>query len=228
MFFRLLYLAVSASALLFSDFTRNEYITTSNGIDTIKYVPSSVGSKRIEGFYPIVPPKTEATLQYDIYFDKDFEWVLGGKLPGFRGGNKSVSTTGCVRPQPKNAWSFRLMWKSQGRISMYMYDQERIALNSACGISVTSGKDYLKRNVWYRFKLYIKLNSKANSKDGTARLYVNDSLVLERTGIPWYGYSGTGVVPVNYIFFSSFYGGDNPSWAPSKTTYIRFGNVSLY
>jgi hypothetical protein len=223
MFFRLLFILSSAAAFLFSDFTKNKYITTEH-YDVVKYVPSSIGSPRIEGFQAISPPKSEATLEYDIMFAEGFEWVKGGKLPGFRGGNKSITTTGCVVPQPKNAWSFRLMWRLNARVSMYMYDQERTVRNEKCGISRESKDNFLSTGVWHHFKTYVKVNSRADRKDGIARLYVNGSIVLERTGIQWYSYL---YVPVNYVYFSSFYGGNDASWAPKKPTYIKFRNVSL-
>ena len=224
--FRLLFLLCAASAFLFSDFTRSPYLTTSGGVDTVKYVPTSIGSPRIEGYKPISPPKTEATLEYDVLFDKNFEWTYGGKLPGFKGGARSIVTTGCVNPQPTNAWSYRLMWKRQGKLMMYMYDQERTTLGTPCGITRISRADLLQKGVWNRLKLYMKVNSAPGAKDGIARLYVNGSLLLERTGIPWRG-NGSGTL-INYVLFSTFYGGKDPTWAPSKPTYAKFRNVTLY
>jgi hypothetical protein len=225
MLFKFLFLLNAASAFLFSDFTSNKYIVKQQPYDTVTYVPSSIGSPRIEGMRAVSPPKSQATLEYDINFDPQFEWVKGGKLPGVRGGDRKITTTGCVVPQPKDAWSFRLMWRQNARISMYMYDQERTVRNERCGLSRESKDWLLTKGVWHRLKLHVKVNSNATAKDGIAQLFVNNSLILERKGIQWYS---KGYVPVSYVYFSSFYGGNDKTWAPSKKTFIKFRNVSFW
>lgn len=50
-------------------------------------------------------------LTYELAFDSDFDWVLGGKLPGVRGG---PDVDGCSGGDPalgENCFSSRVMWR---------------------------------------------------------------------------------------------------------------------
>lgn len=61
-----------------------------------------------------------ATLEYEVYFPSDFEWVKGGKLPGLAGG-----PTGCGGGKdPTSCWSARIMWRREGDGEAYMYVPE--------------------------------------------------------------------------------------------------------
>jgi hypothetical protein len=213
------------SSFLFSDFAKSPYITRAGNVDTIKYVPSSTGTPVLFSLKAIQPPKREATMQYDILFKKGFEWVKGGKLPGFLGGPKDVKTYGCVVPQPINAWSLRLMWTNKGGIQLYKYDQDRRTNGARCGTVVYS-RSFLQTEKWYRFKLYMKVNSHANARDGSARFYVNNSLLLESKNIPWRGVNDSALI--DWIFFTTFYGGHDKTWSPSKTTYAQIKNVAVW
>lgn len=53
-------------------------------------------------------------LSYDIAFDKDFNWVKGGKLPGIRGGPVLNSCSGGREPEGNDCFSARLMWRAAG------------------------------------------------------------------------------------------------------------------
>ncbi len=53
-------------------------------------------------------------LSYDIAFDKDFDWVKGGKLPGLRGGPNATGCSGGNQPTGSDCFSVRLMWRQEG------------------------------------------------------------------------------------------------------------------
>lgn len=79
-----------------------------------------------------VRPAKAYTLSYDIYFDKGFDFARGGKLPGLAA---AVADSGCTddasdKRGPDN-WSVRLMWRANGRMELYSYDQSRVA--GKCG-----------------------------------------------------------------------------------------------
>ena len=59
--------------------------------------------------FPIGRRET-AELSYTVRFGKDFDWVKGGKLPGFCGGPENVS--GGRPADGTNGFSARLMWRS--------------------------------------------------------------------------------------------------------------------
>ena len=60
------------------------------------YVPSKRGSERIVVSYPI-KPALEYTLNYDVKFEKDFDFTHGGKLHGL-GPDKPVTGGKAMRP----------------------------------------------------------------------------------------------------------------------------------
>ena len=215
------------SNLNFGSFVQSIYATNINDAIRIKYVPNETGSPVVSSYTPISSEyRNEITFEYDVMFENGFEWVRGGKMPGLRGGDINLATSGCVRPQPAGAWSYRPMWKPDGTVILYIYDQSRIKNNDACGISTASEKGVLKVNQWLNFKIYMKLNSNANLADGVAKLYVDNKLAVERKDIQFRGiYPGA---TVDHIMFETFYGGHDPSWAPSKTTYAQFKNPKIY
>jgi hypothetical protein len=212
----------------FASFVSSPYVSLlSNNTLQVKYVPSSTGtpvisrSKLIDHRFD-----NEATLEYEVKFDKNFEWKNGGKLPGLLGGDPKTKSTGCIVPQPKDAWSYRLMWRGDGQIEMYIYDQSRRSNNIACGVTTDSKKNVLTKNKWINFKMYMKLNTKAGKPDGVAKLYVDGVLMLFRSGIEFRGVDKGATI--NSLTFTTFYGGHDTYWSPSKTTYAQFRGATLY
>ncbi len=68
-----------------------------------------------------LPESEKATLEYEVYFPSDFDFVKSGKLPGIVGGSKGC--TGCTRTEPlrSNCFSARLVWGPNGLGSPYLY-----------------------------------------------------------------------------------------------------------
>ena len=81
--------------------------------------------KNINGFYwqmeqDLGIPETDSlTLKYDVKFEKDFDWVKGGKLPGLFGG--AVSCSGGADAAELGCFSTRLMWRAEGDAELYLY-----------------------------------------------------------------------------------------------------------
>ena len=204
-------------------FVKNSFVRSIQDGIRVTYVPSNIGSARIESLYSLSSEfKNQITFEYNVLFENGFEWSKGGKLPGLRGGNKIISTTGCVRPQPINAWSFRLMWGPMGTITMYTYDQKRNEQNIPCGISNYSKVPVLSIGKWINIKIYMKVNNQQNK--GVAKLVINNKLISYRSNITWCPLNTT----IDHIYFSTFYGGDDISWAPRNSTFIRFINPRIY
>ena len=53
-------------------------------------------------------------LTYEVAFDTSFDFVLGGKLPGFRGGPDPDGCSGGSASTGSNCFSSRLMWRKHG------------------------------------------------------------------------------------------------------------------
>ncbi len=68
-----------------------------------------------------LPESEKATLEYEVYFPADFDFVKGGKLPGIMGGSKGCA--GCRRDEPlrSNCFSARFMWGPDGEGYPYLY-----------------------------------------------------------------------------------------------------------
>ena len=54
-------------------------------------------------------------LSYEVAFDSGFNYVLGGKLPGFRGGPDPDGCSGGNASTGANCFSSRLMWRKNGQ-----------------------------------------------------------------------------------------------------------------
>lgn len=54
-------------------------------------------------------------LSYEVAFDTNYDWVLGGKLPGVRGGPDPDGCSGGNASTGSNCFSSRLMWRKNGQ-----------------------------------------------------------------------------------------------------------------
>ena len=184
----------------------------------VSYAPTSRGSDRLQTSIDI-PAGTNYTLLYDIRFSRDFEFVRGGKLPGLSPQNH---TTGCTSAHPEN-WSVRPMWRVEGAAQGYYYGQDR---SGSCGDGQTSGVAVFKPGQWQKVALRVKLNDSEASYDGAVTLLI-DGQVVSRNRHLQLRKRGTEASKISHFFFSTFYGGADPTWAPSKTTTIRYDNFRV-
>ncbi|MFT4173214.1 MAG: cellulose binding domain-containing protein [Rhodocyclaceae bacterium] len=146
---------------------------------------------------PSVPAKAY-TLSYDVYFEPGFDFAKGGKLPGLASAafDSGCTEDGNAKRQGSN-WSVRLMWRANGRVELYSYDQSRPSGN--CGIDrmidaaegdapyevpgqiPNDGKFRFQPGTWYTIRLSAKIN------DNNAVIYQRDgsgNLVLDAQGDP--------------------------------------------
>jgi len=144
-------------------------------------------------------PSKAYTLTYKVYFEPGFDFAKGGKLPGLAA---KVFDSGCTEDgsakRSGSSWSVRLMWRANGRVELYSYDQSRPS--GSCGINtlidhvegeppyevpgtIPSGstKFRFNPNVWYTITLAVKVN------DNNAVVYkkdTNGNNVLDGLGDP--------------------------------------------
>jgi len=189
-----------------------------SGVKILKatYNPTSKGSQRITKSY-FFDKTDKATLSFDVKFHSRFEWVKGGKMHGLGGGSR---TTGCNDITP-DGWSVRMVWRQNGRPELYVYHQDR---ENRCGDSKEADFNF-SVGKWYRIDMYIEMNSAADAADGLAELYIN--------GIRYVRYdelrlTGNMDVLIDSFMFSSFYGGGDTTWSPSKDTYVYYDNFQVH
>ncbi|MGH7692475.1 MAG: polysaccharide lyase [Candidatus Dormibacteria bacterium] len=155
-------------------------------------------------------PRTSATLSYEVRFPVGFEFVKGGKLPGLYGGVEPFSGGG----HNASGWSARLMWREGGAGEIYAY----IAGVSGYGLDLGRGDfTWPADGHWHTVSLHVALNTPGQS-NGEAVLSLDGRVVVDATGLE----ISTSGVPVGGLFFSTFYGGHDPSWAPSARMHIGF------
>ena len=143
-------------------------------------------------------PGKAYTLTYDVYFEPGFDFAKGGKLPGLAAlGFDSGCTEDGNAKRAGTHWSVRLMWRANGRVELYSYDQTRPS--GSCGIDrmidaqagdppyevpgqiPSDDKFRFKPGVWYTITLGVKVNSNDSvvyQKDA------NGQFVLDGTGSP--------------------------------------------
>ena len=184
----------------------------------VAYAGNKFGTEAVSGIphdYVKIPPAKEYYLDYQVYFENDWEWVQGGKLPGLVGGDH---TSGC-RPIEPDGWSSRFMWHQNGGAHFYYYHQNR---QSNCGDTrdFANGRT-LKKNAWNRITLRTVVNTPGQS-NGLAQLWLNGEKVVDVGNIKWRGNVAETVALVDQVSLQTFYGGSTQDWAPSHTTHARF------
>lgn len=115
-------------------------------------------------------------LEYEVYFPKNFDFVMGGKLPGLHGGNLQCSGYSIV-PNGNNCFSTRLMWREDGEGEAYMYvdlKDQKDDFCAQCSYPVASkcsafsgvencswnrGTFKFQKGKWHRVAQYIKMNT---------------------------------------------------------------------
>ncbi len=195
-------------------------VNGSNGI-RVAYVGGEMGSERVVVGYPLSERVSFARLSFDVYFEDDWQWVRAGKMHGV-GPKKSV-TGG--RPKEPAGWSSRMMWHQDGGAHNYLYDQD---VGHKYGKGARSKPGVLEKGKWHHIDFETTLNDPGQA-NGSARMYVDGKLVCEDTGVEFRGVGGEDTL-IQTLLFSTFHGGNDPSWAPRDdkggftTVHARFDN----
>ncbi|PWN91834.1 hypothetical protein FA10DRAFT_76395 [Acaromyces ingoldii] len=181
--------------------------------------------------------KTTTTLSYEVRFSDDFDWVKGGKLPGLYGGRGASG--GLREDQDLEAgFSARLMWRAEGLGEVYLYfpqDQPedilgvppKTIVDPSYGISLGRGAFTFARGRWTSISLRVTTSSVGGAADGKIRLDVDGQhniVAFDKLRFPR-ACTEEGEVG---LFFSTFFGGHDASWAPSHDQEIHFRRFALF
>lgn len=185
-----------------------------------RYVPNSIGSPRVGWQFP-VKGGTEVWASYRLYFEPGWEWVKGGKLPGLAGG--TAPTGGDF---DDNGFSARMMWRSGGRLVLYAYHHDRpTKYGEDFVLKEADGKDWVAPiGQWFTIRQRLKMNSSGSAWDGEAEVWIDGKQKLLKKGLRW---RKSTSYSADRFLYSSFYGGNDSTWAPSKTTYARFDTFKV-
>ncbi|MFC4698567.1 polysaccharide lyase [Glaciecola siphonariae] len=184
-----------------------------------KYPAGGVGPSESGGQFPLYfEPADEYTLSYKLYFEEGFEFVLGGKLPGLASGGEKYS--GGIHAKTGDGWTARFMYREQGQAEVYLYYVDN---PEQWGHSVLLGDLKFETGKWYTIVQRIKLN-KPGQADALLQVWVNDEMLLDKQNFRLrLGEKGQ----IDSFYFSTFFGGNQPHWAPKKDVYIQFDDITI-
>jgi hypothetical protein len=197
-----------------------------DGSDAIRvaYVGYEKGSKRVTGRYPLKSKVEQATLSFDVRFDKDFQWVKGGKLHGLA--PKKPITGG--KKQPPDGWSARVTFKEDGKCATYLYHQSK---PRKYGTGSKSKAPVFRAGTWHHVTLAMQIND-PGKPNGLARIYIDNKLVVSSDKIDFRGTGGDPTL-IQTFLFSTFHGGSSPKYTPvdkkgkPTTVYAYFDNFRV-
>ena len=166
----------------------------------------------------------ELYVSYDIKFSEDFDFVRGGKLPGLCGYNVTQDpgdgcNTGGGFPTGYDGWSARGMWREDGNLENYIYHADQFseyADEERWSVKAERGK-------WHTFQHRIVLNT-VGEANGIVEAWFDGVKVLSSNNML---YRKTEDIAINLFYFSTFYGGADPSWAPGSDQFIYFDNFRI-
>jgi hypothetical protein len=160
-----------------------------------------------------------AEMSYTLRFSKDFDFVKGGKLPGLCGGPENVS--GGRPANGTNGFSARLMWRKDGRGEAYVYHKNQ---KGDYGDSFAFPADFLfPTDTPVKLRLAVSMNT-PGKRNGALRVWIDEKLLVERSDMEWRSVDSFGV---DGLYFETFHGGGDKSWAPTKPCWAEFGELRV-
>eukprot|EP00124_Ichthyophonus_hoferi_P001028 Ihof_evm9s46 gene=Ihof_evmTU9s46 len=136
---------------------------------------------------------------------KNFEWALGGKLPGVCGG---TCNSGGRLPNGFDGFSDRIMWREEGKLMSYVYH---------ANMAGPWGDDMMwnvtaPQQTWMQVAQLVELNNPKYS-NGKIKAWMDGKEVLSQNNVKW---RSTRKLGIDKFHFSTFFGGNNITWAPSE------------
>jgi len=174
-----------------------------------------------------------AYFQYSVFFPEDFNFVLGGKLPGMWGGKES-----CAGGDPANdCFSMRIMWRDNGKGEAYLYANRPAQDPAICqdpqnycnpdfGWALKTGAWTFKRGVWTHVDLTVKLNT-LGQRNGHLIVKIDGREVIKFTNIV-YRVPQYPNVGIDGMAVDTFFGGGSPPWATPRRQITKFRDLVLY
>jgi hypothetical protein len=195
-------------------------IETSDGGDgrflRVRYPKGGVGPKEggVQFLVPLGRRYQDLYCAYRVRFAAGFDFVKGGKLPGLAGG---AHNSGGHKPNGIDGFSARMMWRSGGSLVQYLYHPDQqgdYGEDLPWGRRVSSGR-------WYVVEHRLAMNT-PGQRDGIVQGWLDGQLVLDRRDVR---FRDVETLAVDVLFFSTFFGGSDPTWGPGRDEYVDFDDV---
>jgi hypothetical protein len=167
-------------------------------------------------------PRTSVCFSYWLRFDPQFQFVKGGKLPGLCGGD---CPSGGDQTNGQSGWSVRYMWRAYGAGEAYGY----ILPPEEYGTELGLGTWTFGLGKWHHIEEQIVLNDPGKS-NGVARVWYDRAQTGERPDYEATNlvYRSVSTLAIDRIFFSTFFGGHDATWATPLATYVDFAQFELF
>lgn len=168
--------------------------------------------------YLLLPhgPVDALRLRYCLRFPSGFDFVKGGKLPGLFGG--TVVSGGHI-PDGTNGWSTRYMWRRGGAGEVYAY----LPSSRRHGTSLGRGSWRFRPGRWQCLEQAVRLNT-PGKPDGSVTVRLDGHRVFQRAGLV---FRTTAGLRIEGVFFSTFFGGGDASWATPRNQHVDFGDLTV-
>jgi hypothetical protein len=160
-------------------------------------------------------PVDHSFVRYYLRFEPGFDVVKGGKLPGFYGGTQ---VSGGRIPDGTDGFSTRFMWRAAGQGEVYAY----LPSSTLFGTSLGRGNFSFTAGVWQCLEEEVRLNTPGAS-DGVVRAWLDGKLVYQNEHL---FFRSVGTLQIEGVFFSTFFGGADASWAPTRDQHADFAHFA--
>lgn len=158
----------------------------------------------------------EIYITYRLKFDQNFDFALGGKLPGVAFGPAQNVASGGAGPDIGNKGSsLRLMWASEGRLILYVYHH---AMTSEYGDQLGLGRfGQIIRGQWHTLTIRVVANQigKAN---GIMQVWLDEKLVASSSKIEMR--TSSSPLTIREIMLNTFMGGASKIFAAERDQYL--------
>ncbi len=176
---------------------------------------SQTDKGKVQFYYSLGDTYQHLYISYNIFFSDGFDFVKGGKLPGLSGGQNN---SGGSKPTGFDGWSGRLMWRENGLLVNYMYHFYQPWF---------TGEDFewkkIETGVWYNLTYRIEMNT-TWSRDGELQAWIDGEEIFNLSN---FQFRNTYDFGIDTLFFSTFYGGSNSSWAPGSDGNIKMDDFYI-
>jgi len=180
-------------------------------------------------FIDLAADHDTACVQYDVKFDSNFDWSMGGKLPGLEGVAPGISPNSPSGGHPTSeGWSGRMMWLTPesygwaGPINQgvsYMYHPGQ---TTQYGDNVQWGKSFVAGR-WHNVKQCYTMNS-LGASNGSLKVWFDGQQVVNNTN---FVYRTRSDVHITHIMFSIYRGGATMAWAGNRDSYVDIDNFKV-
>ncbi|BEJ14905.1 hypothetical protein CspHIS471_0406720 [Cutaneotrichosporon sp. HIS471] len=186
-----------------------------------------------------------ASFTYTVKFQDGFDWKLGGKLPGWYGGDSADAGKHCTgHAGSSSCFTSRLMWRSGGVGEVYNYywgskqayctdpstykvGKSEVICHPGSGDSLGRGAFNFEAGKAVTITNTVTLNTmngNSPNEDGSQVIVVDGVKVIEANKLVLRHHDAGRI---RGLFFSTFFGGSGGSWASPKEQEVTFSDISV-